>query len=181
MEDIEKNYRDTPSTNKKYTKRLTEYIETLIKHGRNLEAKHFFSELSRISPHHKKTIRLGYTIAIATFDNDMLIKYDKLLLDSNPETRERLWFQLRSYHSLNNTSACEAVCCVLLNENPAREHISTILEVCLERKSHTIATPLVLALAKHRLMLNPKTEIKLKKLLIEKLINTIQGRKWLTS
>ncbi|WP_183000787.1 MULTISPECIES: hypothetical protein [unclassified Pseudomonas] len=177
MEDIEKSYRDTPSTNKKYAKRLTDYIYALIKHGRNIEAKHFFSELSKISPLHKKTIRLGYTIAIATFDNDMLIKYDNLLVDSNPETSELLWFQLRYYHSRNNLLACELVSSKLLEESSKFEHISTILEVCLEQRSYSIAKPLIKVLAKHKLVLSPPTERRLKQILIEKLINTIQGRK----
>lgn len=108
MEETEKIFRATAATSRKYPKRLTEYIDKLVKRGRTLEAKHFFLDLCKVAPSHEKTIRLGYTIAIATFDNDWVYKYDKLLSNSEKNKNEVLWFRLRYYQSQNNIAACES-------------------------------------------------------------------------
>src|SRR4051794_22663126 len=114
MEETEKSYRATPTISRKYPKRLTDYIDALVKRGRILEAKHFFLELCKVGPNHERTIRLGYTIAIATFDNDWVYKYDKILTDSAQDSNEVYWYRLRYYHSQNNVAACESTSCQLL-------------------------------------------------------------------
>lgn len=177
MEETEKNYRATPITSRKYPKRLTDYVTDLVKRGRHLEAKHFFLELCKVSPHHDKTIRLGYTIAIATFDNDGVLKYDKLLVDSAPDATEVLWFQLRYYQSQNNISACETVSCDLLERRLNHDHLTTIIEVCIERQSYVIADSLTLHLFKNRLALAPQVSNWLKQIVITRLIRVMQRRK----
>lgn len=174
MEESEQNYRATPTTSRKYAKRLTDFVTDLVRHGRYLEAKHFFLELCKISPEHDKTIRLGYTIATATFDNDWVLKYDKLLIDSASDTKEVLWFQLRYYQSQNNVSACEIVSCDLLEKRLNRDQLSTILEVCIERQNYVIADSLARHLAKNRIELTSHTKNRFKQIIITELVNTIQ-------
>ncbi|WP_448125880.1 hypothetical protein [Pseudomonas veronii] len=172
MDNSERNFRDTPTTSRKYLKRLTDYITKLLDSGRNLEAHHFFLELCKINPFHEKTIRLGYSIAISLFDNDGVSKYDKLLADSTPDINELLWFQLRYYHSQNNNSACERVSCELLKKMRDKNYLPIIIEVCIERKSYVIAEHLVQFLAKNRLTLRPPTDTWLLQIVITKLLET---------
>ncbi|WLI14442.1 MULTISPECIES: hypothetical protein [Pseudomonas] len=177
MEDIEKNYRATPTNSRKYPKRLTDYVTDLVKRGRILEAKHFFLELCKISPHHDKTIRLGYTIAIATFDNDWVLKYDQLLTDSASDINEVLWFQLRYYQSQNNIPACETVSCELLEKRLNNDHFSAVLETCIERQSYVVAESLARYLVKNRLALSPPVSNWFKQIVITRLIHTLQRYK----
>jgi len=177
LEESEQNYRATATNSRKYPKRLTDYIATLVGRGRLLEAKHFFLELCKTSPNHEKTIRLGYTIAIATFDNDWVYKYDKLLTDSAQESSEVLWFRLRYYQSQNNVAACESTSCELLEKRLSNDQLTTILEVCIERHSYIIAEPLSRYLQKYRITLSPQFNTWLKQIVITQLIDSLQRYK----
>ncbi|WP_460115363.1 hypothetical protein [Pseudomonas sp. H2_D02] len=177
MDETEKQYRATATNNKKYPKRLTDYITELVKLGRMLEAKHLFLELCNIKPNHSKTIRLGYTIAIATFDDEEVVKYDRLLVSSAIDAREILWFQLRYYHSRNNTLACKTTIDALLEHRLDFDQLSTIIGICLERQSYAIAESLARYLAKNRLTLSSRTNSWLKQIAITKLMNIIQRSK----
>lgn len=177
MEDAERNYRETPISNKKHAKRLTEFISKLIGRGRNLEAHHYFLQLCKISPHHEKTIRLGYTIAIALFDNDGVSRFDRLLTDSSPDPEELLWFRIRYYHSVNRTDLCEKESCRLLETSSNKKFISTVIEICITHKNYVIAEALVRYLDKNHLNLLPPNDKWLKKIIITKLIENLRRRK----
>jgi len=177
LEESEKNYRATAANNRKYPKRLTDYIATLVRRGRLLEAKYFLLELCKISPNHEKTIRLGYTIAIATFDNDWVYKYDKLLTDSAQDSSEVLWFRLRYYQSQNNVAACESTSCELLEKRLNNDQLTTILEVCIERQSYIIAAPLARYLDKYRIALSPQFNTWFKQIVITRLTHALQRYK----
>lgn len=129
-------------------------------------------ELCKTNPHHKKTIRLGYNIAISIFDNIGVAKYDKLLTDSAPDICELLWFRLKYYHSTNNTTACELVSCELLEKTQDRNYLPIIIEVCIERKSYIIAESLARYLAKNHLSLRPPSDKWLQQIIITKLLET---------
>ncbi|RYV01908.1 hypothetical protein SOPP22_12165 [Shewanella sp. OPT22] len=102
LELIEKKYRDTSITHKKYIKRLNDYITTLLTNGRIIEAKYFFSELQTLSSEHKNTLLLGYKIAIKTFDSESILHYDKKLVDLDYNFEELVWIRLQYYYSVNN-------------------------------------------------------------------------------
>lgn len=175
MENSEKIYRATAKTSRKYRKRLTDYIDALVKGGRLLEARYFFSDLCQLGPHHAKTIQLGYTIAIVTFDNDWVYKYDKLLTISTKDSSEVHWYRLRYYHSRNNITACENTCTEMLNGQLSTDRLSTIIEVCMMRKSYIIASSLAMYLSKNRIALTPPYTKQLKHIVITKLAHSIQG------
>lgn len=174
MEETEKIYRATATTSRKYPKRLTDYIYALVKRGRILEAKHFFLDLCKVGPNHEKTIRLGYTIAIATFDDDWVYKYDKLLTDSARDSTEVHWYRLRYYQSQNNIAACESTSCQLLQTRLNADQLSTILEVCIERNSYTIAEPLSKYLSINHIALTPQCNHWLKQIVITRLTHSLQ-------
>lgn len=177
MEESEQNYRATAVNSRKYPKRLTDYIAILVRRGRLLEAKHYFLELCKTSPKHEKAIRLGYTIAIATFDKDWVCKYDKLLTDSAQESSEVLWFRLRYYQSQNNVAACEITSCELLEKRLNNDQLTTILEVCIERQSYIIAESLSRHLDKYCITLSQQFNTWLKQITITRLTYALQRHK----
>ena len=174
MEQSEKIYRATARTSRKYPKRLTDYIDTLVEGGRWLEAKHFFLDLCQLGLNHPKTIRLGYTIAIATFDNDWVYKYDGLLTSSTKDSSEVHWYRLRYYHSRNNITACENTSCELLKGHLGIDRVSTIIEVCIARRSYAIALPLAKYLSKNHIILTPRYTKQLMQIVITRLTHSIQ-------
>lgn len=176
LEQSEKIYRTTVKTSRKYPKRLTDYIYALVKHGRLLEAKHFFLDLSQLGPNHPKTIQLGYTIAIATFDKDWVYKYDQLLTNSTKDSSEVYWYRLRFYHSQNNITACEETSCELLKGKLSTDRLSTIIEVCMTRRSYIIAQSLAKYLSSNRVTLTPQCNQRLKQIVITRLAHSIQRR-----
>ncbi len=176
LEQHEKTYRTTDRTSGKYLKRLTDYITALTDSGRFLEAKHFFLELCQLSPNHPKTIRLGYSIAIATFDRDWVRKYDQLLITSTKDINELHWYRFCYYQSVNNIEACEDTGCELLRSILPVDRLSIVLEVCIARKSYTIAQSLAKYLSKNKIKLSTRYDKLLKKIIITRLTHSIQRR-----
>lgn len=172
--DIEESYRRTLPTHSKHKKRLSNYIGKLVQCGRYLEAGYYFSDLYEISSDHKKTIKLGYSIAIHSFDNDGVLKYDKLLVDSGSDFCELMMLRLRYYHSRNNLSACEVTSCELLDKKLAKLDLSAIVEICIGRQSYLIAEPLARHLVRNRLVLPYDVNKLLKEIIIIKLIEIIR-------
>ena len=173
---IEQSYRDTSISSRKYLKRLTDFVSDLVERRRYLEANYFFSQLCEVSPNHKLTIRLGYTIAIATFDNDSVLKYDKLLTDSTSDSCELLWFRLRYYQSRNDISACEVLCCHLLKKRLISEYLPIIIEICLERNNYIIAEALAQHLAETQKALSPLNSNGMKKIVITRFVENLRKR-----
>lgn len=173
MEVVEKKYRDTPKNTKKYAKRLTDYISFLVSKGRTLEAKYFFRILQDEKPTHAKTIRLGYSISIATFDNEGVRVFDKLLYDSKPSETEICWYRLKYYLSVNNYKGCEETCVFLLSKSLKSEQINTIYEACLNLKSYVIAQSLLRYLKKEKLIFNNAGTREIKRILIQRLVDVI--------
>lgn len=174
MEAAERNYRETSVSSKKFAKRLTEFIHKLIARGRNLEAHYYFLQLCKVSPHHEKTIRLGYTLAITLFDIDGVSRYDRLLTDSSPDPEELLWYRIRYYHSVNRTDLCEKESCALLKIGSNKRYISTVIEICVTHKNYVIAEALVRYLDRKHLTLLPPNDKRLKQIIITKFIENLR-------
>lgn len=177
MEEFEYKYRSTPPESKKYVKRLTEFINSLMSNGKIIEAKHHFKNLYKAKPNHIKTIRIGYLLSIATFDNEGVIKFDKLLFDSRPRDIEILWLQLKYYLSTSDQKGCEHCCKKLLSQKIKSEQLTTAIDACLNLESYEIAADLVNYFKRERIKLNINGEISLKKILIKRLINRIAENK----
>lgn len=174
MEQSEKIYRATAKTNRKYLKRLSDYIDALVKLGRFLEARHFFLELCKLGPNHLRTIRLGYTIAIATFDKGWVNRYDKLLFESTKDGKEVNWYRLQYYQSQNNVAACEATSCELLKNILNAEQLSAVIKVCIAQNSYVIAESLAMHLLNHRITLISQYNDLLKQIVIARLVCSLQ-------
>lgn len=178
MEIIEKKYRETPVGHNKYVKRLTTYINDLVSKGRIIEAKHFFCLLYEKKPSHDKTIRLGYSLSIASFDNVGVKKFDKKLYDSKPLDIELTWFRLKYYLSVNNRKHCEDSCALLLSKTIKKEYLDTIIEACMNQSNYVIAVHLVRHFEKNRLKLSDKGNKRIKKIVLQRLLDSIEGAKY---
>jgi hypothetical protein len=173
LEVLESKYRDTPTGSKKYVKRITEYINFLVSHGKIVEAKYYFINLYAVKPNHIKTIRLGYSLSITTFDNEGVRKFDKMLYDSKPNDIELYWFRLKYYLSVNNHKGCEECCEFLLSKETTHKYLSTIIEACLNLESYKIAVYLIKYLNKERLKLTDQGSNEIKKIVIRRLASSL--------
>jgi len=173
LEIVEKKYRDTPIDNKKYAIRLTKFIECLVSNGKIIEAKYHFRYLFEAKPNHAKTIRLGYLLSIATFDNEGVRKFDGLLYDSKPKDIEISWFRLKYYLSVNDYKNCEDCCAFLLSKSIKTEYLRTIIEACLSLNNYVIASQLVEYLKKEKMTLSDIGNKHLKKIFLERFVNEL--------
>lgn len=173
MEEVEKKYRDTPFGNKKYAIRLTKFIEHLVANGKILEAKHYFRNLCEAKPNHAKTIRLGYSLSIATFDNEGVRKFDGLLYNSKPKDAEISWFRLQYYLSVNDYKNCELCCIFLLSKPIKTEYLRTVVESCLSLNNYVIASYLIKYLEKEKKTLSEIGNKQLKKVVLERFVNNL--------
>ncbi|KFZ32121.1 hypothetical protein IDSA_05495 [Pseudidiomarina salinarum] len=173
MEIVEKKYRGTPIDNKKYAVRLTKFIEHLVSNGKIIEAKYHFKNLFEAKPNHARTIRLGYLLSIATFDNEGVCKFDELLYRSKPKDIEIYWFRLKYYLSVNDYKNCEDCCTFLLSKPIKKEYLRTIIEACLSLNNYVISIQLVKYLKKEKMTLSDIGNKHLKKILLERFINEL--------
>lgn len=174
MERTEELYRNTPKGTKKYAKRLTEYINFLISKGKILEAKHFFSLLDAYKPNHSRTIRLGYTLSIASFDQEGVKKFDQLLVESKPAEAELAWFQLKYYLSVTDRKNCERTSEFLLSlATMKREYLDTIFETCTKIDSYSITVNFINHLKKDNIPLNDLGTGRLKKIALQRLVESL--------
>jgi hypothetical protein len=173
LEIVERKFRDTPRGTKKYAKRLTEYINYLIAKERILEAKHFFHRLYEEKPNHTRTIRLGYSLSIASFDNEGVRKFDKLLYDSKPSDIELYWFRLKYYLSLNNFKSLEESCEDLLSKTIAPEYLNTIFEACVHQKSYAIAVNILKYLEREKITLSTRRNKQIKNIALQRFANSL--------
>lgn len=178
MDIVEKKFRDTPRGSKKYAKRLAEYINFLFLKGRVLEAKHFFHSLYEYKPNHARTIRLGYSLSIATFDNEGVRRFDSLLYDSKPTDIELYWFRLRYYISVNNRAACEECCGFLLSKPMKAEYLNTIFEACMHQESYSIALNIIKYLKREKLALNDSGNKQIKKIVLQRFVEILINIKY---
>lgn len=176
LEQYENIYRATEKSSRKHIKRLTDYITALVDSGRFLEAKHFFYELCESENNHPRTIRLGYAIAIATFDIDGIRKYDHLLINSTKDMDEVYWYRFCYYHSVGKIKACEDTACELLKSKLTLDRLSEIIDACILRKNYLIAQSLAKYLSENKLKLSLRHEKLLKKIIITRLANSILRR-----
>jgi effector-binding domain-containing protein len=178
LELIEKKFRDTPEKHNKYKIRLTEYIKFLIQKEKFLEAKYFFNILYKIKNDHPITIRLGYSLSISLFDTEGVKKFDSLLYQSKAPETELIYFRLKYYYSTNNYKNSAECCEILLSKklNKEQEQLTTIMEICLNQQSYEIAKSLIKYLSKEKLCLTVQGNKQIKKILIQKLTNTLAAK-----
>ncbi|TPT26324.1 hypothetical protein FJU68_19045, partial [Acinetobacter baumannii] len=99
LDDIFYKYSVTKLSSKNYAKNLTKLINFLVVKGRFLEARFYLDQLEKTHNGNIISIRLGYKLAIALFDNKKVVKYDSLLLERK-NYFELEWYRLQYYYSV---------------------------------------------------------------------------------
>ena len=175
MDLIEKKFRDTPNEHRKYSLRLSNYIEFLFEKGRYHEAKFFFDILFSIKPNNIRTIKLGYDIAITLFDNDSVRDFDARLYHTRSGRDCLNWFRLKYYISVNNYKNSEEMCISLLSGRIGDNIFFTIFNECESQNNYNIAINILKYLKRENLQLNSKGVDLIKKILIKKLLVTLRN------
>lgn len=174
MEFVEKKFRDTPCSHKKYVKRLSEYISFLLKQGRILEAKHYFDELVKIKPNHKRTLVLGYELSIKNFDNEGVFNFDKQLIGQKYNEQELLRLRLTYYYSVNNTKAFEQVAqYIFKNLSLKMDLLNKILPMVVQKKQYGSIAALCTYLRNNKIKLSPKAENSTRQVALQKLVDVL--------
>lgn len=173
LETLEQEYRETPLNSKKYAIRLTNYIDGLLSKGRVFEAKHYFKKLIEAKPNHLRTIKLGYSISISSFDNEGVRKFDSQLYQSQPKKIELLWFRLKYYISVNNIKDIESHCEYLLSHKLNHDQLSTILDICINHHNYFIVKNTCYYLKRNNMRLEGKGIKSIKNIALQQLVNTL--------
>lgn len=174
MDIVEKKFRDTPVGNKKYLKRLNDYIRELMDKGRIIEAKYYFSTLYACRPDHSKTQIIGYELAIQTFDNDAVLLFDKALLDKKFEEQKLLSLRMRYYYSVNNTKLfSEVIEDLFLIKNLKSEVLELIVQLTFFQEAYKPVAIVINHLKSKNMVLHKMMESKLKPIVMQQLMNSI--------
>lgn len=173
LDSLEKEYRETPLNSKKYTVRLTNYIDGLLSKGKVVEAKHYLKKLIEVKPNHLRTIKLGYSISISSFDSEGVRKFDSQLYQSRSSEIDLLWFRLKYYISVNNIKDIESHCEFLLSKKLNNEQLNTILDLCINSKNYFIVGNLCNYINRNNMRLAGSGITSMKKIALQKLADTL--------
>ncbi|MEE9338248.1 MAG: hypothetical protein V3U87_09225 [Methylococcaceae bacterium] len=178
MELVEEKYRDTVRGNKKYAKRLTEFVSSLLNTDRVLEAGFYFKELEDISPDHFKTVVLGYKLSIRIFDSKGVSCYDEKLINLKRNEEQLLLLRLQYYYSVNNQSSAEDCALSLLSKKHLEsETLQAISDFIRNHSSYNLISDLGKYLTLNQMIFHPSIEKQFKNIVISKLIDCLQKAK----
>lgn len=174
LEDLFYKYSVTNRSSNKYAKNLTKLITFLVTTGRFIEARFYLDQLEKTHSGNIISIRLGYKLAIALFDNKTVIKYDNLLFLNRKSDFELEWYRLQYYYSVNNIpEIIKSTKFLLSKKNLEQEYIQTILEVVWNIRDYRIALMLHKYIIKNRMCLAPQMEQLIRNIVLEKLRNCL--------
>lgn len=174
MEIIENKFRETPSSHKKYVKRLSEYIVSLLKRGRIIESKFYFLELELLKPSHEKTCILGYELAIKTFDNEAVLRFDISLVNMGFNEEKLFCLRLMYYYSVRNKSSFNHLAVDLLKSNKLKnDSLKLIIPMVLHQKSYESIVALCAYLERDKKELIASFEKETRKVVLQKLVDVI--------
>lgn len=174
LEDIADKYFNTDSSSRNYAKRLTKLITFLISKGRFIEARFYFNQLEKMNSKNIISICLGYKLAITLFDNDGVLKYDKLLYSNGKSESELEWYRLQYYYSVNNIP--QIIKCfkfLLSKHNLERDYIETILQVAWNIHNYELAIMVHRYVMKNRLQLTAQMDKLIRNIVLENLRDSL--------
>lgn len=110
MKQIELNeakYLDSSDKNKHIL--LTKYVQSLLEEGRIIEAEFFHNKLLKLKPDHFIVQVIGYELAIRTFNNNKVVKFDGLLSKNKKLKKEELLkLRVKYFYSIQNSGYLES-------------------------------------------------------------------------
>lgn len=173
MDDLEKKFRHTPLGHRKYYKRLIDFINFLISKGRILEAKYYFQILIQSRPDNLKTNMLGYEISIKSFDKEGVARFDRFLCHNSKKAVDVQLLQLEYYYSVNNEKGFLFVLEYILLKRLKPEILNKMIGLVVTFESYVSIVKLLSYLNKNKLMLNPKADARIRKVVLQELSNTL--------
>jgi hypothetical protein len=173
---IEKQFRDTPASHKKYLLRLTNYIEHLLKNKRIVEAKFYFEKIPENKKQKLNIIHLGYELAIRTFDKASILYFDKLLYQHKKNDIDLSYYRLKFYLSNNDIRNCEFEAKRLLSHTLDIDSLNLIIETFFITKDYKIAIHISNYIKNKKIQLHVKVINEMKRALLVHLMNTIIRR-----
>lgn len=174
LEDIFEKYLSVKPSSRKYAKRLTKLIVFLISKGRFLEARFYLDQLEKTHSENIISIRLGYKLAIALFDNENIIKYDNLLYLNRKNDLELEWYRLQYYYSTHNIPQLVQCSKFLLSTNNLERHImETILQVTWNLRNYEISSMVKKYAVRNKIILDKKMEKRIQNIVLEKLRDSL--------
>ncbi|EJB8481806.1 hypothetical protein ABTA53_18065 [Acinetobacter baumannii] len=173
LDDIFYKYSVTKLSSKNYAKNLTKLINFLVVKGRFLEARFYLDQLEKTHNGNIISIRLGYKLAIALFDNKKVVKYDSLLLERK-NYFELEWYRLQYYYSVNNIpEIIKSTEYLLSKKKLEQEYIQTILEAVWNIRDYRLALIVHKYIIKNRMRLAPQMEKVIRDIVLEKLRDSL--------
>lgn len=174
LEDIFYKYLVASPSSKNYPKRLTKIITFFISKGRFLEARFYLDQLEKTHSENIISIRLGYKLAIALFDNQRVIKYDNLLYLNRKNELELEWYRLQYYYSVNNIP--QIIGCLkflLLNKMLDSIYMETILQIVWNIRNYEIASMVQEYAVRNRLIFDVQMDKMIRDIVLEKLRDSL--------
>lgn len=170
LEDVFEKYLVANRSSRNHVKKLTKLINFFISKGRFLEARFYLDQLEKTHSGNIISIRLGYKLAIALFDNHRVIKYDNLLYINKKSDLELEWYRLQYHYSVNNIP--QIIGCIkffLLNKVLDRLYMETILQIVWNIRNYEIASMVKKYAVKNRLILDVQMDKMIRNIVLEKL------------
>lgn len=133
-------------------------------------------QVSALKPNNAKVIRLGYELAIKSFDKESIRKYDLALFDSKPKRSELLTYRLMLYLSNNNKTLCLECAKELLTYEVGDEAAHLIIDVIFKYRCANLTIQFLEFLSNKKRRILGQAEQVMKKVLLERL-TTILRRK----
>ncbi|MGQ4005180.1 hypothetical protein QIW49_01670 [Francisellaceae bacterium CB300] len=174
MNQIEEKYRKTSKSSKNHAKYLFDYIILLKEKNRILEANFYFQELSISKPKCYKTHIVGYELAIKSFDNESVKKFDSLLSKKKLQREELFCLRLKYYYSVNK-QACfeELISYILIKTTITRKTLHIILPMVLNQNNYKLIYLLLKYLKNRSLQISNHVEKKIRKIILQELIDNL--------
>jgi len=171
---FERKFRETPKSHKKHVKYLIVYINHLLDKERIIEAKFYFHKLQEVKPKYLKTIVLGYELAIKTFNNEDVLKYDKSLVKSSYKKELLFNLRIKYYYSVNDKKNFETVVVdCLRNIKLSDKSLNLIVPLIVNSDSFQSISVLIEYLKVNKKQLTNSAEIKVRKVVLQELVNKI--------
>lgn len=174
IDDVFEKYLSINSSSRNYAKILTKLIDLLTSVGRYLEARFYLDQLEKTHNGNIISICLGYKLAITLFDNQSVIKYDKLLYLKRKNDFELEWYRLQYYYSVNNIPRIrESSKFLLSNSCLERDHIETIIEVVWNTHDYELTVMLHKYAIKNKISFTNQMDKMIRNIVLENLRDSL--------
>ncbi|WP_152693326.1 hypothetical protein [Franconibacter helveticus] len=173
-ERIENDFFKTDKSHKKFIKRISNYVKSLMGRGRISEASYYFDILYELKGGNKDTNVLGYSLAIRSFDHNAVQRFDNYLVDFKCDPKVILLLRLEYYYISSNLKKFTDVANSLLNDYKMNvDELKPVIEYAMSMNAKSVVPALYSFL--ERMNFTPSEQLKLqcKKMMIESFVDTL--------